>query len=277
MKALQKLVNQESQITRWPTKPSERTLVAEYLASKFSKDKTYSEKEVNELLKRWHTFSDWVVLRRELFERGFLDRRVDGSSYWRTEKALEVFDATVTLTPRRSTTQLFRLEGFGVRLLTLQDKDIFQHLFKRCEDFHFLSTGESLKGHEAEEALTDHPPERTLAEMCKIGLFRSETLIGFFDVARNYPQLNVSHIGLFLIDKDSRSKGVGHQVVGALEDWLKAQGVTRIMLSVLEENQAALRFWQREGFIQTRMMPAKVFGQKTHIRFEFAKEIGAGS
>jgi hypothetical protein len=86
MKILQKLLNEEGQVIRWPSKPKEKTLLIEYLATKFSKDEDYSEQDVNELLKRWHTFSDWALLRRELFERGFLGRDKNGSSYWRTDK-----------------------------------------------------------------------------------------------------------------------------------------------------------------------------------------------
>jgi hypothetical protein len=63
MKALNKLLNQEGRIIRWPTKPKEKTLVIEYLATKFSQDEDYSEQDVNEVLKRWHTFSDWALLR----------------------------------------------------------------------------------------------------------------------------------------------------------------------------------------------------------------------
>jgi hypothetical protein len=86
MKGLQKLLNEAGQVTRWPTKPKEKTLVIEYLATKFSQDEDYSEQDVNEVLKHWHTFSDWALLRRELFERGFLGRDKDGSSYWKTAK-----------------------------------------------------------------------------------------------------------------------------------------------------------------------------------------------
>ncbi len=89
MKALEKLLNPAGQVTRWPTKPKEKTLVIEYLAAKFSQNEDYSEQDINEVLKTWHTFSDWALLRRELFERGFLGRDKDGSSYWRTNKEAE--------------------------------------------------------------------------------------------------------------------------------------------------------------------------------------------
>ena len=84
MKELQKLLNAQGQVERWPTKPKEKTLVIEYLADKFEVGQHLSEREVNELLQRWHTFSDWALLRRELFERGFLDRDLEGKSYRRT-------------------------------------------------------------------------------------------------------------------------------------------------------------------------------------------------
>jgi GNAT superfamily N-acetyltransferase len=273
MKALQKLLNEAGQVTRWPTKPQEKTLVIEYLASKFARDGDYSERDVNELLKTWHTFSDWALLRRELFERGFLAREKNGSAYWRTELQTEMIEPNVRVKPRRSTKQLFRLEGYGVRLLTPQDKEILQDLFKRCEAFHILSNGEPLQGHEAEEALTDRPPKQPLHDMHKIGLFLGENLIGFFDVAKDYPQQDTWYLGLFLVDEKLRNQGIGHKVLVALEQWMKAQDAKQVMLAVLGENQAALRFWQREGFVRTRVLPAKTLGKKTHVRFELAKQL----
>lgn len=273
MKALTKLLNEAGQVTRWPTKPQEKTLVIEYLASKFSKDGDYSEKDVNELLKTWHTFSDWALLRRELFERGFLAREKNGSTYWRTELETELIKPNVQVKPKRSTAQLFSLENYGVRLLTPDDKKILQDLFKRCEDFHILSNGEPLEGHEAEEALVDRPPKQPLHDMYKIGLFSSENLIGFFDVARDYPEQNIWYLGLYLVDAKLRGQGIGHKVLVGLERWMREQGAKQVLLSVLEENQAALRFWQREGFTQNRVLPARIFGKKTHIRFELAKQL----
>lgn len=89
MSGLRRLLNQGGQVTRWPTKPKEKTLVTEYLAGKFEVGQRYTEKEVNAILKAWHTFSDWALLRRELYERGFLERTPDGSHYWKKEQPVE--------------------------------------------------------------------------------------------------------------------------------------------------------------------------------------------
>ncbi|MEL6148492.1 MAG: DUF2087 domain-containing protein [Chloroflexota bacterium] len=83
---LQKYTDDEGRITRWPTRKSkgDQALVLAYLATKFDADATYTERDVNAVLKHWHTFEDWALLRRELFERGYLNREKDGSVYWLT-------------------------------------------------------------------------------------------------------------------------------------------------------------------------------------------------
>lgn len=76
----------EGRVKEWPGKKKERAkrLILEYLASKFESGIVYSEGQVNDLLRQYHTFDDWALLRRELFEQGFLNREKDGSSYWLT-------------------------------------------------------------------------------------------------------------------------------------------------------------------------------------------------
>lgn len=67
----------------WPKKFKNGILG--YLAGRFEAGRSFSEAEVNEILKGLHTFDDHALLRRELCDRGFLARKDDGSSYWRKE------------------------------------------------------------------------------------------------------------------------------------------------------------------------------------------------
>jgi hypothetical protein len=86
---LRNLLDAEGRVLRWPSKAIQKTAVLEYLASKFEFDRTYNELEVNTILKAWHVFSDWALLRRELCVNGLLDRTANGSSYTRPEKPNE--------------------------------------------------------------------------------------------------------------------------------------------------------------------------------------------
>ena len=67
-------------------KTSVKKIVINWLSNKFKGEIKYSEKEVNEILDRHHSFNDVALLRRELISRKFLSRKDDGSEYWKTNK-----------------------------------------------------------------------------------------------------------------------------------------------------------------------------------------------
>jgi hypothetical protein len=81
VKELDRFLDGDGKVTIWPKKQKDKESIIAYLSSKFEFDRSYHELEVNELLKTWHTFSDWPLLRRELFERGYLDRNRSGTDY----------------------------------------------------------------------------------------------------------------------------------------------------------------------------------------------------
>ena len=80
---MHKLINELEGVLRWPKKPSEKHLVIKWLSKKFKFDKKYSEKEINKILKQYHSFNDIALLRRELVSRKYLQRKIDGSQYWK--------------------------------------------------------------------------------------------------------------------------------------------------------------------------------------------------
>lgn len=55
--------------------------VLEYLIQNFEFDRTYTEREVNTIIKRFN--EDTAGLRRDLVDAGMLAREEDGSKYWR--------------------------------------------------------------------------------------------------------------------------------------------------------------------------------------------------
>ena len=81
--SVKRFLNDQGHVSIWPKKQNDKELVIAFLATKFEFDKSYHEREVNEILKQWHTFNDWPLLRRELFERGYLDRNRSGTNYQR--------------------------------------------------------------------------------------------------------------------------------------------------------------------------------------------------
>lgn len=80
---IEQFLDSAGKVKQLPTKHKTRIAVLEYLTEKFELESTYSEREVNEICDRWHTFGDYFLLRRELVDNGYLNRERDGSKYWR--------------------------------------------------------------------------------------------------------------------------------------------------------------------------------------------------
>lgn len=81
MKQLSNFLDQEGRLVKLPSKRAMQAEALAYLAEKFQPEEEYTEREVNELLNRWHTFGDPATLRRALYDSRFLDRDPYGRSY----------------------------------------------------------------------------------------------------------------------------------------------------------------------------------------------------
>ncbi|MBV7274263.1 DUF2087 domain-containing protein [Clostridiaceae bacterium UIB06] len=64
----------------YPSKEKKKIIVLEEICNNFSKGKTYSEKEINRILKR--IYQDYASIRRALIEYGFIERTNDCNRYW---------------------------------------------------------------------------------------------------------------------------------------------------------------------------------------------------
>ncbi len=62
------------------SKEKKKIIILKKIVEQFEKDKHYSEKEVNSILK--NIYEDFATLRRYLIEYGFMDRTRDCKEYW---------------------------------------------------------------------------------------------------------------------------------------------------------------------------------------------------
>ncbi|WP_432409185.1 DUF2087 domain-containing protein [Wukongibacter sp. M2B1] len=75
-------LDDSGKISQVPVPTRTKIPILNYLASKFEEDRIYNEKEVNEIINRWHTFGDYFILRRLLIDYKFLKRTRNGEKYW---------------------------------------------------------------------------------------------------------------------------------------------------------------------------------------------------
>lgn len=78
-----RIINSIGIVIRWPKKEADKDEILHYIASKFNSLKKYSEIEVNNIINQWTTYNDCALTRRELYDRGLLNRTQDCRVYWK--------------------------------------------------------------------------------------------------------------------------------------------------------------------------------------------------
>ena len=80
-KILAAYLNADGTIKQIPSQASKLQIVLDYILEAFTPGVIYTEKEVNMIIRRFHL--DTAGLRRDMIDRGMLQRKSDGSQYWR--------------------------------------------------------------------------------------------------------------------------------------------------------------------------------------------------
>lgn len=80
-KVLKAHLNADGSIKQVPLQPAKLQVILKYLIQFFEFDTTYTEKEINTIIRRFN--EDTAGLRRDLVDAGMLARESDGSKYWR--------------------------------------------------------------------------------------------------------------------------------------------------------------------------------------------------
>ena len=83
---LRNFLDANGKLTAFPAKRKMKLYALLYLAQKIPADTDFTEREINDILLDWHTFTDPATLRRELYDYRFLDRSRDGKVYRLAEK-----------------------------------------------------------------------------------------------------------------------------------------------------------------------------------------------
>ena len=139
-----------------------------------------------------------------------------------------------------------------------------QRLFEQCADFTLLVEGEEVNPNAAQEIFRSVPAGRSLCDKFLYGfLDRNGAIVGVLEGIQHYPDDSTWWIGLLLLAPEARGNGLGRKIIDAFSAYVKLNQGTAIMLGVVEENQAAYRFWQNLGFELVRQTEPRTFGRKT--------------
>jgi hypothetical protein len=83
-KVLKAYLKSDGTLKQIPMDPRKLRVILAFIVDVFPFDTTFTEKEVNTILRRFHV--DTPTLRRGLVDEGYMARESDGSKYWRVRK-----------------------------------------------------------------------------------------------------------------------------------------------------------------------------------------------
>lgn len=255
MQTEQKFLDDKGRLRQWPSKRTDKTLVLAYLLTKFDFDSVYSEYEVNELLKVWHTYNDWPLLRRELYEQGFLERNLDGSNYHvkRIQTSLPDLYLTVPNIKNDPSVSLEWLVGkHGKETLLLMGNT------------EVNSQPSTLKAEEQRiRDFVTSTSQRTWS------LYYVSKLVGAIWVdLKSSEYLAHPAIHIMIGDPSMRGKGIGQAAMEAIIKLLEQEGEHQVVYSrYLVENIGSAKLLEKVGFIKDGIEYTDVDG----LRFQNVK------
>ncbi|MBW8003270.1 MAG: DUF2087 domain-containing protein [Planctomycetes bacterium] len=180
-KSFEQFLDQQEKVKVWPSRRSRQELILRYLSAHFEFERAYTEKDVNTILLTGHSFGDPAILRRELISLGYLNRRTDGSRYWKTNQNRIPFS--------------WETGRLLVDLATANDVEDLENVYESCRYY------ESWTDDQGDRCLTmldfvynaNLPPggNKELATLHSIRLKATGEIVGYLNCYHGYPEKNI--------------------------------------------------------------------------------------
>jgi len=154
--------------------------------------------------------------------------------------------------------------------LGVSHESILQAFFEANPEYFVTVTGELPRPSEAREEIAgDLPSGASFRKKWVLGYLDSTgALVAMAQIVSDLHAEGVWHIGLFQIASSRHGNGEAQTLYRGLESWAESNGAEWFRLGVVLGNERAEHFWERMGFIETRMRYGITMGQLTNtIRY----------
>ena len=233
-----KFLDDQGRLQQWPSKQTDKLLVLAYIATKFDRNSTYSEERLNILLKQWHTFNDWALLRRELVERGFIDRNLDGTNYHlrRIETLLPGLLLVGPNIQKDPEVAVYWLDGAAGRETLRLMGNI---------DEHNKPSSVKAERERVRNFITSTDQRTWMLN------YRGKAVGVIWVNLKSNENLQAPSVHLMIGDPDSRGLGIGHTSVRAVINLLREEGNYQMLYSRhLTQNKGSAKLLAKVGFTE---------------------------
>ena len=165
----------------------------------------------------------------------------------------------------------------ALRAIELTDgsEALLQRFFDENPLYFQSVNGEPAQPNEAHEEIHGALPDGwPYTKKWVIGYVGADgSLAAMVNVVSDLLAPSVWHIGTFIVATSRHGSGDAHALYRELESWALRNGARWLRLGVVRGNARAERFWERNGFIQTRLREGVSMGRLTHTVRVMAKPL----
>lgn len=159
----------------------------------------------------------------------------------------------------------FNYKDYGIRLLSKEDEELGDNLFKSCSDFFQLVENHKPQNGDFMFNLEELPPNKNKGDKYVFGVFNNGEMISIIDMVRDFPVEKEWIIGLFMIHPAYRGKGFGRELHEAVKLWVKEMGGEKLRIGVAESNVNGYGFWRHIGYEEIKRTEPVLLGKKENI------------
>jgi GNAT superfamily N-acetyltransferase len=170
------------------------------------------------------------------------------------------------------------LPDLGVIELGIGSEALLQRFFDANPEYFLAVSGEPAGPDEAHEEIRGEVP----AGMS----WTRKWLLGWVDAAGELAAMadgvvdllapGVWHIGLYIVATSRHGRGDARALYRSVESWAVQSGAAWMRLGVVAGNARAERFWEAQGFVETRTRTVEM-GQRTNTVRVMHKPLAGGT
>ena len=143
-----------------------------------------------------------------------------------------------------------QLPDYQIKLVTRENCEEALEVYLSNKAYFQMCSGREVGIESIYENLDTIPPDLERNKKVTIGIWDGDVCIGNLDFLLAYPNPDFLYVGLLLIHRNYHGKQIGRQVFEALKSAAGEFGMHTLLLAVVEENEGALKFWRKMGFVE---------------------------
>jgi GNAT superfamily N-acetyltransferase len=171
------------------------------------------------------------------------------------------------------------LAGLRTVELGADDEPLLQRFFEANPPYFLAVFGEPAGPDAARDEIRDLPPAGwSFTQRWLLGYAAADgELAAVADVVSDLLVPGVWHIGLFIVATPRQGSGDAQVLYRRLESWATGEGARWLRLGVVQGNARAERFWEAQGFVETRTRTRAEMGKRTNTLRVMVKPLSAGT